>query len=89
MTISSHPDDLVFLHTEAVFNRHEIAQVEQVGCFSCIRVYAAKDICNWTDDGKTALCPHCKNDAVLAGIIDTAILTAMHKRWFHNPRYGR
>ena len=44
------------------------------------------EIKDYADDGHTALCPHCGNDAVLPDAsckeIDEHTLTGMHNYWF-------
>lgn len=37
----------------------------ECGCFYCVKIYSAKDIIDWADGGKTALCPLCSVSAVL------------------------
>lgn len=46
-------------------NRVDIEQQNMVGCYSCLHIFEVKDIKDYTDDGKTVLCPRCATDAVL------------------------
>lgn len=54
------------------------------GCFYCLNIYNSLDINKWIYNGRTALCPKCGIDAVLAYEEDVDFLMRMHDRWFEN-----
>lgn len=35
------------------------------GCYYCCKIFESKSVINYTDEGETALCPHCGIDAVI------------------------
>ena len=49
------------------------------GCFHCLETFEVTEIIDWTDDGKTAICPKCNNDSVLN---ETEDLQRVHEFWF-------
>ena len=49
----------------AFHNAEEIKKSKRVGCWHCQKLYAATEIRQYTDNGKTAICPFCGTDAVL------------------------
>lgn len=63
-----------------------IKQASTCGCYHCCDIFESKDIIQFTDDGKTALCPKCHVDAVLgdkSGFeITKNFLTEAKKYWF-------
>lgn len=57
-------------------------------CFHCLRVFPADEISHGTDDGKTALCPHCGVDSVLPGGADQLTddpIRQLHATYFSGP----
>lgn len=52
-------------YKHAAFHRVELLASKACGCFSCLKVYSPEVICNWTDKGKTAICPYCGLNAVI------------------------
>ncbi len=48
-----------------IYQRTKLLQTEKCGCFSCIKIFTPKDIKDWTDNEKTAVCPYCRNKTVL------------------------
>lgn len=71
-----------------MFNRPKIEPANQLcGCFCCMTMFDSSEINNWTDKGRTALCPQCGIDSVLSQTTDIKItdklLEAMYKRWFN------
>jgi hypothetical protein len=66
-------------------NEKFIEESESCGCYSCLSTFSKHDIINWTDDGKTAICPVCHVDSVLAdtyGIpLDKEHLKIVHDYW--------
>lgn len=63
------------------YNVEMLESTPRVGCYSCIRTFDAGEVVERTDDGATALCPHCGIDAIVP-YDDTALLMCMCERWF-------
>ena len=67
-------------------NRSALEQSNVCGCFHCKKVYSPNEIDQWIDDGRTALCPHCGIDSVIAEStgypMTEEFMTKMHKYWF-------
>lgn len=59
-------------------NRASVAAATRCGCFYCQAVFSGDEVRNWVDDDRTALCPRCGIDSVLAGIADATALSALH-----------
>lgn len=74
------------LHHLSTQHRTAIEASKVCGCFYCLRTFPPTDIREWIDLGRTALCPHCKIDAVLPDAYGFTpsedLLAAMHERWF-------
>lgn len=77
---------LLDAHKHTMDNRHEIERSMECACFDCGEIYNASEVTEWTDNGNTALCPHCGMDCVLgdaSGIALTSeFLNAMYRHWF-------
>ena len=65
MTATLHAIDTAVVYKAASFNRFEIFHREHCSCFACGTTFAPQEVTEWTDNDMTALCPHCKMDAVL------------------------
>lgn len=52
---------------KAFHNAEHIERHTRCGCYMCCRRFNTKQITEWADKGKTALCPHCGLDGLLAG----------------------
>lgn len=67
-------------------NSDLIKQSTICGCYHCCDVFDSKDIVEFTDGGKTCLCPKCKVDAVLGDKhefqLNKEFLEAAKKYWF-------
>ena len=66
-------------------NKNIIENSKQVGCFHCIAIYDYSEIKDYTDEGKTAMCPKCNIDAVLGsnfGEITEENLKKANDFWF-------
>lgn len=59
-------------------NRTRVAPATRCGCFYCQAVFAGDEVKEWVDDDRTALCPRCGIDSVLAGVTDPAALRVLH-----------
>lgn len=55
---------------------------EMCGCYFCIRVFDTDEIVDFTDNGNTALCPHCGVDAIIPGTVNKIFLEKAHEKWF-------
>ena len=84
--------DLVEAHRAAKGNKADLAKSGRCGCFYCLSVYDPSEIVRWVDSGRTAICPKCSIDSVLASfsptsesgwpVDDANFLGQMHARWF-------
>ena len=68
-------------HKHCFNNREEIASSEQCGCFYCLSIFSPADIEDWIDKDKTAMCPKCGIDSVLAEFTPD-LLKKMQQEWF-------
>jgi NAD-dependent SIR2 family protein deacetylase len=50
----------------AFHNKKEIISSKRAGCYHCLELFETKEIKEYTDDDKTAICPKCNMDTVLA-----------------------
>ena len=69
----------------AFHNKSEISLCQECGCYHCLKVFPKEEIKEWTDNSKTALCPHCGIDAVLpntAYALTKEVLAPIHDYWF-------
>lgn len=70
-------------------NREAIKAAEICGCASCLRVFPARLVDAWTDDGETALCPYCGLDALVpvapGEALNVKVLFAIHREAFGLP----
>ena len=73
-------------HQDSIYHADDLKQKTKCGCFYCLEIFTPDEITNWTDDGKTALCPFCGIDAVIAETterqISTSFLKEMNQYWF-------
>jgi hypothetical protein len=80
------PEDIVAAHIHAARHRDEVLSSELCGCFYCGKVFPPAEIVDWTDGGKTALCPKCGIDSVLGAAsgfpVTGEFLGEMNKHWF-------
>jgi len=67
-------------------NKKFIENSKDCGCYSCLALFPATEINEWTDSGLTALCPKCKVDSVLPEVEGLEItldnMKIFHKYWF-------
>ena len=65
------------------FKSRELIELENGGsCFDCFSYVAFAEIKTWTDDGQTAICPHCYVDSILPGKWKPAVIQAMYDHYF-------
>ena len=71
----------------SINHRELLDRSRRCACYACLAVFSRRDIRRWTDDGQTALCPHCGFDAVLPGAAGLSIrresLISIRKFWFN------
>jgi len=60
-------------------NRQFLAPGVACRCFHCLHAFSAEQINRWTDQGSTALCPHCGIDAVLSSRADPLSDALIHR----------
>ena len=79
-------DDLEKAHKASIYHRGSLTRNSVCGCFHCLRIFPPALIIEWTDDGDTAICPHCAIDAVLGDSsgfpMNREFLRKMKWRWF-------
>lgn len=74
-------------HKKSIFNKLEILQSDNCGCFYCLNIYSSSEILEWTDGDRTPLCPYCGIDSVLGDASqfpagDKNFLKVMHEAYF-------
>lgn len=67
-------------------NKTTITQSNNVGCYSCLKIYPKEEVITFTDMGKTGVCPHCLVDTIVGDscgfTLNEEILTKAKKYWF-------
>jgi hypothetical protein len=67
-------------------NKANLEDSSQAGCYYCYKIFDPQQITEYTDEGKTAICPFCKVDAVLPNLnlmeFSEEFLKKTHKHWF-------
>ena len=63
----------------SIRNKELVSQVSICSCYNCVRTFSPSEIMDWTDQGRTAICPLCGLDAVLPGQVDN--LQQIHDYW--------
>ena len=78
--------DLKDIHELSHNNKELVGRSQLVGCFYCGEIFSTKDIEEWWDEGKTAVCPHCGIDSVLPDTMKPTLtielLHEMYDYWF-------
>ena len=78
--------DLEKAHEYSSYHKAELEKDNICGCFFCLKIYNPREIEEWVDGGKTAICPKCDMDSVIgesSGFpITKEFLGAMYKKWF-------
>lgn len=85
-------EELKKAHKHSFKNKDELVKAGSGACFYCCKGFHTKEISKWADiNGKTALCPYCGIDAVIAvGVgfdITSEFLGEMHQRFFTVPTH--
>jgi hypothetical protein len=68
---------------KATRNRSKIKDDTQCGCYQCLSVIPGREIREWTDNSKTAICPKCGVDSLIPGMTDETYLKEANAYWFH------
>jgi|SRR5450755_247936 hypothetical protein len=80
------PTDILSAHSHSSRHRSEIESSHTCGCFYCCETFPPQEICDWVDEGATALCPKCGIDSVLGSssglLLTKPFLEEMNKYWF-------
>jgi hypothetical protein len=67
-------------------NKESVENSQKCGCYHCLATFSPQEITSWTDQSKTAICPKCNTDSVLAdscGIsLDENNLKQIKNYWF-------
>lgn len=68
----------------SIRNRELIENSKYCACYYCLYKFEPKEIKYWIDDGKTAMCPKCNIDSVIAdnNPIENSFLEEASKYWF-------
>ncbi len=89
---SQSPDVIIKAHRHCLNNREQLEKSVICGCFYCKKVFSTSEITDWIDGGKTARCPHCGIDSVIAestGIpMEPTFLRVMNEYWFTGTSDG-
>ena len=66
--------------------KEDILSSEKCGCFYCLTIFKPSEITEWTDWGKTPICPYCGIDSILVSKsgypVEKEFLEKMHSHWF-------
>ncbi len=54
---------------------------KECSCYHCLKSFKLEEIKEWTDQGKTALCPSCLIDSVIPKQ-ESDLLAKIHNYWF-------
>lgn len=49
----------------STFHRIELLASRLCGCFHCLQIFSPEHIVEWSDNGKTAICPYCNTSRVI------------------------
>lgn len=78
--------ELKMVPKHAMKNRNAIESSDSCACYRCCKTFEKSKIIEWTDQNKTAICPECGCDTIIARIsnlpFDESSLRAMKKYWF-------
>lgn len=65
------------------WNNHNLLK-DNCGCYHCLEIINVQDIKEWTDYGKTAICPKCNCDCLIPEI-DLNNLKKIQDYWIKKP----
>lgn len=76
-------------YCHSICNKEELENAKKCGCFYCLKIYDTSQIKEWIEEEtglKTAICPYCGIDAVIAESTDyelcDELLAYMYSIWF-------
>lgn len=76
-------------YKHSICNKEELDIVKKCGCFYCLKIYDTNEIEEWIEEksgSKTALCPYCAVDSVIADSTEyelcEELLKFMYNIWF-------
>jgi hypothetical protein len=78
-------EELIRIHQKSRYNKEKLQSIGKCACFHCKSKFPTVDIKEWTDGGKTAICPKCKVDSVIPITPDCDIedkLDQLHDLYF-------
>lgn len=79
-------DELTQAHSHSFRHKDEVRSSLYCGCFFCLEIFRPIEIVAWIDNGRTAQCPYCGIDSVIADLsgfmITEELLEEMHRRFF-------
>lgn len=67
---------------KSINNMEDIKKFGMANCYFCFRVWITAEIFDTCDNGKTALCPRCDMDTLLAGAWELEDLERLHTKYF-------
>jgi hypothetical protein len=71
----------------AMRNKKQVETSHNVGCYYCLQIFPATDVQEYTDNGNTAICPHCHVDSIIpekaVQTLTESTLKEMHDYWFN------
>ncbi len=77
---------IIAAHKHSSNHREELLASNVCGCFYCLEIYSPREILDWVDDDKCALCAKCGIDSVIGSAsnypITKGFLMEMKKHWF-------
>jgi hypothetical protein len=86
------PLDYASAHVFSGRHKDLIDKSQTCGCFFCFSIFPATDIKDWTDFGRTAMCPVCWIDTVLPDAVvpvSDEFLRGMYQFWFHRMEIAK
>ncbi len=77
---------IIAAHKHSSNHREEVFASDICGCFYCLEIYSPREILDWVDDDKCALCAKCGIDSVIGSAskypITKEFLNEMKQYWF-------
>ena len=78
--------EIRYFAKHAMKNRKDIETAGNAGCFSCLKIFSASDIKEYTDKDETAICPYCQVDSLVPDYSENPLnydfLMKAKKYWF-------
>lgn len=67
---------------KAINNADDLTEEDKCGCYHCGMFFTGDKVTEFTDEGKTCLCPECGVDAVLTDNPSLKYVVEAKARWF-------